>query len=118
MKFVPPVYSNFGTTEQQQRKQKALALKEKDDNDKKNGGGFFKALFPRALSAKIRNKKKIVVINTKEIEQEREREKERELLNQKKKEYANIINTRSLSGVIENDKGLNISTNILYGSKL
>jgi len=118
LEFVPPVYSNFGTTEQQQRKQKALALKEKEDNDKKNGGGFFKALFPRALSAKIRNKKKIVVINKKEIEKEREREKERELLNQKKREYANIINTRSLSGVIENDEGLNISTNILYGSKL
>jgi len=75
-------------------------------------------LFPRALSAKIRNKKKIVVINTKEIELEREKERERELLNQKKREYSNIINTRSLNGIIESDDGLNISTNILYGTKL
>lgn len=77
-----------------------------------------KALFPRALSAKIRNKKKLIIINSKEIELQREKERERELINKKKLEYSNIINTRSLSGIIENDERINISTNILYGSKI
>jgi len=116
LEFVPPVYSNFGTTEQQQRNQKILASREKEENDKKSGG-FFKALFPRALSGKIRNKKNVVIINTKEIELEKERQRERELINKKKLEYSNITNTRSLSGTIENE-GINISTNILYGCKL
>jgi len=116
LEFVPPVYSNFGTTEQQQRYQRSLAAKE--ENDKKNSGSFFKALFPRALSAKIREKRKPVVINTKEIELQKERERKREIINKKKLEYSNIINTRSLSGIIETNESVYISTNILYGSKL
>jgi len=115
LEFVPPVYSNFGTTEQQQRYQRSLTAKE---DDKKNGGSFFKALFPRALSAKMKEKRKPVVINTKEIELQKERERKKEIINKKKMEYSNIINTRSLSGIIETGESVYISTNILYGSKL